>query len=168
MYRILFVCTGNICRSPTAEGVLRQKLEDAGLHESTLVDSAGTQGYHVGEAPDVRSINAANKRGVKLADLRARQVRPSDFTDFDLILALDHSHLAQLQRIAPKNTKARLALFLEHAGTTQESEVPDPYYGGATGFEYVLDLIEQASDGLIAKLRAQLEQTHASRAAQGN
>ena len=155
MYKILFVCTGNICRSPTAEGVLRHHVQKAGLGAQVLVDSAGTTGYHAGDAPDRRSVKAAKKRGIDIAHLRARQVQPKDFHEFDLILALDNSHLTQLRRRAPGDAKAQIALFLEHAGATAEREVPDPYYGQEQDFEYVLDLIESAVKPLVVKLQQQ-------------
>lgn len=148
MYHILFVCTGNICRSPTAEGVLRKYIEGAGLAAHITVDSAGTHGYHVGEAPDPRSINAARKRGIALESLCARQVIRKDFDAFDLILALDHSHLTFLKRIAPKGSKAQVALFLDHAGMGAK-EVDDPYYGSETHFEQTLDVIEEGCRGIL-------------------
>ena len=144
---ILFVCTGNICRSPTAHGVLRQRA--AG--KNWRVDSAGTHAYHVGEAPDPRSVSAAKKRGVQLADLRARQVTIQDFYDFDIILALDSAHLAHLQRMAPTDAKAEGALFLEYAGLGAR-DVADPYYGGAEDFERVLDVVEEGAAGMIRKV----------------
>jgi len=150
MQKILFVCTGNICRSPTAEGVLRHRLR-ALKKQGIEVDSAGTHAYHISEAPDPRSVAAAKKRGVMLKDLRARKVTPEDFHIFDLILALDYDHLQHLQRMAPGDAKAHTALFLEYAGH-KEKEVPDPYYGEAWDFEYVLDLIEEGVEPLIGKL----------------
>lgn len=152
MFKILFVCTGNICRSPTAEGVFRQRLDARGISHSFHVDSAGTHGYHIGEAPDLRSIQAAKKRGVTIDTLRARKVHASDFHEFDLILALDRGHLRELKAIAPKNAKAQIELLLSYAGHS-ESDVPDPYYGSSKDFETVLDLVEAASDMLITKLQ---------------
>ena len=153
MHKILFVCTGNICRSPTAEGVLRHYLGREGLADAITVDSAGTHGYHIGEAPDSRSIAAARKRGVSIDGLRARKVEKNDFHHFDLILGLDRGHVDWLKRAAPANAKADIALCLEYAGNGGEKEVPDPYYGNAEGFEHVLDLLEAAMPEIITKLR---------------
>lgn len=150
--RILFVCLGNICRSPTAEGVFRQRALVAGM-PALQIDSAGTAGWHIGKAPDPRTVRAAAQRGYDLASLRARQVVENDFHQFDFILAMDRNNLADLQAIRPARSTAELGLFLDYAGDFPESEVPDPYYGGDQGFELVLDLIENASDGLIARLR---------------
>ena len=151
--RILFVCLGNICRSPTAEAVLRalaaRELPELGLE----VDSAGTAGYHIGEPPDPRMRAAAARRGYDLAALRARIVEPSDFTRFDLILAMDRENLAVLRRRAPEEKRERVRLFLEFAPHGELQEVPDPYYGGPNGFEEVLDLVEAASRGLLNYLR---------------
>jgi protein-tyrosine phosphatase len=152
MYKVLFVCTGNICRSPTAEGVLRHRAEAQGLADRILVDSAGTHAYHVGEAPDQRSVKAAKKRGILIDGLRARKVAPGDFHEFDLILGLDFEHVQHLRRMAPKDAKAETALFLEYAGNLREKEVPDPYYGDEHHFEYALDLIEAGVEPLIEKL----------------
>ena len=152
MHKILFVCTGNICRSPTAEGVLRTAAQYEGLDESFLFDSAGTHGYHIGEAPDSRSINTALSRGIDISQQRARQLNAKDFQTFDYILALDNSHLQVLLSVAPKACQAKIALFLEFAGVEGASEVPDPYYGNQKDFEYVLDLIESAAPLLIKKL----------------
>lgn len=156
MYKILFVCTGNICRSPTAEGVLRHRAQARGLGEKIVIDSAGTHGYHTGEAPDMRSVAAAKKRGILIDGLRSRKIGPNDFNEFDLILALDYSHLTHLRRMAPADAKAHTALFLEYAGHARETEVPDPYYHDHSHFEYVLDLIESGVEPLIEKLQTEL------------
>ncbi|BCA27789.1 low molecular weight protein-tyrosine-phosphatase [Metapseudomonas otitidis] len=152
--RVLFVCLGNICRSPTAEGVLRGKLEQAGLAERVEVDSAGTAGWHIGKAPDPRTCQAAAKRGYDLSALRARQVSAEDFQRFDLVLAMDHSNLRDLKALHAGRGNAP-DLFLRRYDLATE-EVPDPYYGGEDGFETVLDLVEQACDGLIAEIRERL------------
>lgn len=149
--RVLFVCTGNICRSPTAEGVFRALLTAEGLDGQVDVESAGTHGYHIGEPPDARSQEAALRRGIDLSGHRARRTRPSDFTDFDYVLAMDDSNLDALGR-APADG-AEVGLFLDFAPKLNEREVPDPYYGGASGFEHVLDLVEAASAGLLAAIR---------------
>jgi protein-tyrosine phosphatase len=151
--RILFVCLGNICRSPTAEGVLRALAAREAPELSIEVDSAGTAAYHVGEPPDPRTREAAARRGYDLAALRARIVEPGDFERFDLILAMDRENLQVLQRRAPGSARERLRLFLEFSPEPGPSEVPDPYYGGPNGFEEVLDLVEAAARGLIARLR---------------
>ena len=151
--RILFVCLGNICRSPTAEGVLRA-LAARELPELPVeVDSAGTAGYHLGQPPDPRTCAAAARRGYQLAGLRARAVEAADFERFDLILAMDEENLAVLRRRAPAHTRERLRLFLEFAPEATTREVPDPYYGGPNGFEEVLDLVEDAARGLLSYLR---------------
>lgn len=149
---VLFVCMGNICRSPTAEGVFRHVLEEAGLADEVRVDSAGTHAYHVGEPPDRRSQAAAERRGISLAEIRARKVSESDFSEFDYVIAMDRLNLHTLAEIAADNQQNRLSLFLDYASGADE-EVPDPYYGGATGFERVLDLVEEASRGLLETLR---------------
>jgi protein-tyrosine phosphatase len=156
MKRILFVCTGNICRSPTAEGVLRKLAADAGLADRIEVDSAGTHGYHVGEAPDARAQAHAKRRGYDLSRLRARRFARADFEAFDLILAMDREHHALLARIAPPANGQKVRLMLEFARRAGADEVPDPYYGGPDGFELVLDLIEDAAAGLLDHLRAEL------------
>jgi protein-tyrosine phosphatase len=153
MVRILFVCLGNICRSPTAEGVLRQLLAKEAPQLEVEIDSAGTGDYHIGDAPDLRSQRAAMKRGIDLSGLRARQVVPQDFTRFDLILAMDRNNLRDLQSLQPKAPHAQLRLFLEYAADPADLEVPDPYYDDASGFERVLDLTTAASRGLIAELQ---------------
>jgi len=152
---VLFVCLGNICRSPTADGVFRQMVQRAGLEDKILVDSAGTAGYHIGESPDQRSAEAAKLRGYDLSSLRGRQVAEQDFDTFDYILAMDHSNLTNLRQLAPHDFKGHLGLFLEF-GNSRVREVPDPYYGGAKGFEQVLDLVEGASRQLLAQIQAEL------------
>jgi protein-tyrosine phosphatase len=148
--RVLMVCLGNICRSPTAEGVLRAKLEAAGLGGRVEVDSAGTGSWHVGAAPDARSQRHAARRGYDLSALRARRVTEDDFRRFDLILAMDQDNLADLQRLAPDAAhRAEVRLFTS-------VEVPDPYSGGAAGFEHVLDLAETASDDWVKDLATRL------------
>jgi protein-tyrosine phosphatase len=153
--RILFVCLGNICRSPTAEVVFRAVAQRDAPDLTLEVDSAGTAGYHVGELPDRRTREAAARRGYDMSALRARVVGPNDFDRFDLILAMDRENLRALQRRAPAQARERLRLFLEFAPEAGVTEVPDPYYGGPNGFEDVLDLIEAASRGLIEHLRRQ-------------
>lgn len=153
--RILFVCLGNICRSPTAEVVFRTVASREAPDIVLEIDSAGTAGYHVGELPDRRTRQAAARRGYDLSALRARVVEPRDFESFDLILAMDRENLRALERRAPPQAHERLRLFLDFAPETGISEVPDPYYGGPNGFEDVLDLIEAASRGLIEHLRRQ-------------
>ena len=151
-HRILFVCTGNICRSPTAEGVARGMAAKHGVDHLFEFDSAATHGYHVGEPPDPRTIAAARQRGYELAPLRARRVTEFDFVHFDYVLAMDRDHLELLRRACPRPHQEKLGLFLEFGERLGEDEVPDPYYGGAQGFEHVLDLIEDAATGLILKL----------------
>jgi len=153
--RILFVCLGNICRSPTAEVVFRAVASREAPDLALEIDSAGTAGYHVGELPDRRTRQAAARRGYDLSALRARVVEPRDFEYYDLILAMDRENLHALERRAPEHARTRLRLFLEFAPETGISEVPDPYYGGPNGFEDVLDLIEAASRGLLEHLRRQ-------------
>lgn len=153
--RVLFVCLGNICRSPTAEGVLRHKLRAAGLEGRIEVDSAGTGDWHVGKAADIRTRQAAQQRGYDLSALRGRQVKAADFNAFDLILAMDNSNLHDLQQLRPSNASAELDLFLRRY-QLELDEVPDPYYGGEAGFEQVLDLLEQACDALLIELKGRL------------
>ncbi|MGE8190629.1 low molecular weight protein-tyrosine-phosphatase [Pseudomonas sp. NPDC086278] len=153
--RVLFVCLGNICRSPTAEGVLRHKLREAGLADQVEVASAGTGDWHVGNAPDRRSQAAAKLRGYDLSAQRAQQVSRADFATYDLILAMDNSNLRHLKALQPGNGKAELDLFLRRY-QSQVDEVPDPYHDGDQGFEQVLDLIERASDLLVIELKGRL------------
>lgn len=154
---VLMVCMGNICRSPTAEGVLRHKLREAGLDGQVTVDSAGTHGHwHAGEAPDRRSQAHARRRGYDLSALRARQVVEADFEQFDLILAMDWDNLALLEDMSPPTARSRLRRLTEHCRRHDQPVVPDPYHGGADGFEQVLDLIEDACDGLVDLLARQI------------
>ena len=150
---VIFICMGNICRSPTAETVLRRYAEQAGLTQSICIDSAGTHDYHIGDAADARTQRAAACRGYDMSGLRGRQVAANDFTRFDYVLAMDKSNLAILQHLRPGEANCHLGLFLEFARRHAEREVPDPYYGGADGFERVLDLIEDAAEGLLEHLR---------------
>jgi low molecular weight protein-tyrosine phosphatase len=153
---VLFVCTGNICRSPTADGVMRRLVREAGLAQEVRVDSAGTHDYHVGEPPDGRAQEHARRRGYDLSGLRARQVARDDFDSFELILAMDRGHLSILSRIAPPQHRHKLRLLMQFADGWQIDEVPDPYYGGPGGFERVLDMVEAAALGLLAKLRGEV------------
>jgi protein-tyrosine phosphatase len=152
---ILVVCMGNICRSPTAEAVLRHKLREAGLHDAVTVDSAGTHAWHTGSPPDPRSVAHAARRGYDLSGLRAREVVEADFDQFDLILAMDWDNLALLEDRCPPLYRGKLGRLTEHCRLHDSPVVPDPYSGGAQGFEKVLDLIEDASDGLVTLLRRQ-------------
>jgi len=153
MTRVLFVCMGNICRSPTAQGVFRKMLAEAGLESSVRVESAGTHSYHVGEAPDARAQAAAKRRGVDISDIRARQVTQDDYREFDLILAMDWENLALLQQQCPRAHKHKLHLLMRFAGEHDAATVPDPYYGGPEGFNTVLDYVEDACQGLIEVVR---------------
>jgi protein-tyrosine phosphatase len=147
---------GNICRSPTAEGVFRKRAEDAGLAHRLRIDSGGTHGYHIGCEPDARALAAALRRGYDLSRLRARRVVRDDFVRFDFILGMDHENLHALRALRPSDYRGHLGLFLDFAPHLGTREVPDPYYGDGQGFERVLDLVEGASDGLIAHLKGSL------------
>lgn len=153
MVRVLFVCLGNICRSPTAEGVFRHVVEDAGLMDHIEIDSAGTHAYHIGDPPDLRSQEAARRRGIDLSSLRGRKATAEDIERFDYILAMDAENLANLRAICPAGLDEKVRLFLEFAPNRPEREVPDPYFGGESGFERVLDMIDEAAHGLLAHLR---------------
>lgn len=147
--RVLFVCMGNICRSPTAEGVMRKFIADAGLQDRILVDSAGTHDYHVGEPPDLRAQTSARRRGYDLALLRARHVAPADFEAFDLLLAMDFNNLELLQRRCPAEHQSKVGLLMTYAVNHAAAIVHDPYYRGAKDFDLVLDYIEDACRGLM-------------------
>lgn len=155
MVKILFVCMGNICRSPTAEGVFRHKVIAAGLEDKVHIDSAGTIAYHVGHPPDQRAQKAALKRGIDLSSQRARKVSSSDFEEFDYIIAMDGDNHYELEAICPSGLEHRLHMFLKFAQDSSETDVPDPYYGGGNGFETVLDMVEDAAEGLLAHLQQQ-------------
>ena len=150
---MLFVCLGNICRSPTAEGVLRHLAASEAPELALDIDSAGTADYHIGAPPDLRSQRAALRRGIDISGLRARQVTAADFDRFDLILAMDAENLRELQALKPRGSRAVVKLFLEYAPQTKVRSVPDPYYGGDSDFERVLDLTTAASRGLLAALK---------------
>jgi protein-tyrosine phosphatase len=154
---VLVVCTGNICRSPTGEGVLRHLVAKRGLADRIAVASAGTHDYHVGECPDGRSMKHASKRGYDLSDLRASQVSRDDFHAHDYILAMDRGHLRILKGLAPANARARLGLFLDASAKWKGDDVPDPYYGGVEGFEHVLDMVEEAAERWIDRFESELD-----------
>ncbi len=151
--KVLFVCMGNICRSPTAQGVFRAMVEREGLSERILTDSAGTIDYHIGGLPDRRARETALKRGVDLSDLRARLVTVSDFEAFDYVVAMDRSNFQDLSTLCPPGLEDRLHMFLDFAPDQPVREVPDPYYGGTAGFERVFDLVEEASRGLLTRIK---------------
>ncbi len=157
IFRVLLVCMGNICRSPTAEGVLRQYIKMNHIGDKVEVDSAGTHGYHVGEAPDSRTQRAASVRGYNLSQFRARKVARQDLDYFDLILAMDKSNLDNLRRIATPEQQEKLGLFMDYSKNFDDDEVPDPYYGLGHGFDLVLDMIEDASQGLIENIKQRLD-----------
>jgi len=158
-FRVLLVCMGNICRSPTAEGVIRKYIKNNGLGDTVEVDSAGTHGYHVGEAPDSRTQRAASARGYNLTQLRARKVARQDLDYFDLILAMDKSNLDNLWRMATPEQKERIKLFMDYAKNFDDDEVPDPYYGLGHGFDLVLDMVEDAAQGLIEEIKKKIGRT---------
>lgn len=153
--RILYVCMGNICRSPTAEGVTRALAERAGVATNFEIDSAGTHAYHIGKAPDARATRAAAQRGYDLLPLRGRRVCAEDFVRFDYILAMDRDNLDLLKQACPAEHQGKLSLFLEFGAGRKGEEVPDPYYGGEDGFERVLDMIEDAANGMLDRLGKQ-------------
>ncbi|MBK8907953.1 MAG: low molecular weight phosphotyrosine protein phosphatase [Rhodospirillales bacterium] len=156
MVNVLFVCLGNICRSPAAEGIFRAMVAEAGLTDRISADSAGTHDYQVGRPPDRRAQTAARRRGIDLSALRARQVDSGDFLTSDLILAMDRNNLRDLEAMCPLSQRHRLGLFLDHAPSAGRRDVPDPYYGGDDGFEDMLDLVTLGARGLVAELRREL------------
>ena len=151
--KVLFVCMGNICRSPTAEGVFAKLLKERNLEEHFVIDSAGTHAYHVGEVPDLRAQQAALERDIKLSHLRARKAIMEDFEDFDFLLAMDNDNYAVLMEACPEEYKDKISYFLDYAPHLDSREVPDPYYGGKYGFERVLDMVEAASTGFLLMLQ---------------
>ena len=155
--RVLFVCMGNICRSPTAEAVARHLAERAGLADRFEFDSAGTHGYHIGDPPDRRAIAAGGKRGYDLSPLRARKVSAKDFETFDLVLAMDDENHAHLARLCPPELRGRLKRLLDFAAACHTREVPDPYYGGNAHFDEVIDLVEQGVAGLLAQTKQPMD-----------
>lgn len=157
MTKVLFICTGNICRSPTAEGVFLHLVEKAGLRKRILVDSAGTHGYHVGDRPDPRAQAVAARRAYDLSRLRARKLEGRDYRDFDYLLAMDRGHLAIMLRDSPLEHRDKVRLFMDYAPHLDHREVPDPYYGDNRGFELVLDLVEAAAHGLLRSIRADID-----------
>ena len=150
--KVLFVCMGNICRSPTAHGVFRYLVAEAGLGTRIEIDSAGTHGYHVGEPPDERATETALARGVDIGDLRARRAEPEDFLYYDYILAMDQDNYHSLARICPRGMERKLLLLMDYAPDLRRREVPDPYYGGQQGFDQVFDMVEAAARGLLADI----------------
>jgi protein-tyrosine phosphatase len=156
MSSVLFVCLGNICRSPTAHGVFASQVAAAGLSDTIGIDSAGTGAWHVGEPPDDRAAAAARARGYDLSALRARQVAPGDFQRFDYILAMDRSNLSHLEALRPADFSGHLGLLLDFHPRSTVTEVPDPYYGGRDGFEEVLDIVEAAGESLLEVIRREL------------
>jgi protein-tyrosine phosphatase len=154
---VLIVCTGNICRSPTAEGVLRVLAERRGLANRIRIASAGTHDYHVGDAPDARTLKHASRRGYDLSRQRAQKVIVKHFHEYDYILAMDRGHLRILQSLAPQDARAKLGMFLEASGQWQGEDVPDPYYGGVEGFERVLDMVEEAAERWLDRIEAELD-----------
>lgn len=156
MVKVLFVCMGNICRSPTAHGVFRNLVQREGLHELIEIDSAGTHAYHVGNGADKRAQATARSRGVDLSDLRARQVRVEDFDYYDYVLAMDQENYIALSQQCPDHLLDRIYMFMDFAPEMRTREVPDPYYGGAQGFERVFDLVDAAAAGLLQEIRRNL------------
>jgi len=154
MVKVLFVCMGNICRSPTAEGVFVSMLSKYGLDKKMMADSAGTHAYHIGNPPDSRAQQAALLRGVDISQQRARQVVNDDFEHFDYIVVMDEDNLKNLNALVPNELRSKLSLFMDYASDCPETAVPDPYYGGQRGFECVLDLVEEASKGLIQHIKS--------------
>ncbi len=153
MVKVIFVCSGNICRSPTAEGVFRSIVDAAGLSDQIEIDSAGTGSWHEGEWVDARSTEAAQRRGIDLSIIRARQIDRYDYYENDYILAMDGTNFKSLNRTCPEDHRRKITMFLDFAPHLNVRDVPDPYYGGPQGFDYVLDLVEAASKGLLADIQ---------------
>lgn len=153
MVKVLFVCMGNICRSPTAHGVFRALVEKEGLSQAVEIDSAGTHAYHVGSAPDRRAQATAQERGIDISDLVARRVEPDDFDLFDFVVAMDQDNYMSLSEICPDQHVDKIFMFMDFADHMRTREVPDPYYGGPSGFDRVFDLVEAASEGLLHQIR---------------
>ncbi len=153
MVKVLFVCMGNICRSPTAEGVFANIVERQGLNDIIEIDSAGTHAYHIGNPPDPRSQECALQRGIDLSSLRARRVNKQDFNEYDYILAMDKDNYSELEEICPDELLEKLKLFMDFAPHLSNKEVPDPYYGGSNGFERVFDMVEEAAQGLLRDIQ---------------
>jgi len=151
--RVLFVCMGNICRSPTAQGIFRKLLQREGLVGMVETDSAGTHGYHLGQPPDPRAQQTALRRGVDVSDLRARLVEPEDFSRFEYVLVMDQDNYHNVARICPAGEEHKLFLFMDYAPEFRTREVPDPYYGGSSGFDRVFDMLEAASEGLLKEIK---------------
>lgn len=155
--KVLFVCMGNICRSPTAEGVFRNMIQQDGHDSWISTDSAGTHAYHIGNEPDHRTQQTARNRGIDLSDLRARKVAKNDFIEFDYVLAMDNDNYQILENLCPDGHEERLRLFLDFSKEYAEKEVPDPYYGGEQGFEHVFDLVDSASRGLLEDIKTRFK-----------
>ncbi len=153
MVKVLFVCMGNICRSPTAQGVFERLVQQHALSDLIEIDSAGTHAYHVGEPPDSRAQETALNRGVDLSSQRARRVQAGDFEYYDYVIAMDSDNLKNLLAICPRGMRKKVSLFLSHQSQYEAQDVPDPYYGGSSGFEQVLDMVEAASDGLLTVIK---------------
>ncbi|HID81326.1 MAG TPA: low molecular weight phosphotyrosine protein phosphatase [Chromatiales bacterium] len=151
--KVLFICMGNICRSPTAHGVFAHQVAEAGLNHVIEIDSAGTHAYHVGEPPDHRAQNTARQRGYDLSDLRARKVQSIDCEEYDYLIVMDQDNLVDVKALCTNGSHEKVQLFLRYAENTNTQEVPDPYYGGSRGFDHVLDLVEAASAGLLQEIR---------------
>lgn len=158
MINILFVCMGNICRSPSAEGFFARALQQSAYKDRVSIDSAGTHSYHIGHAPDQRAVETASKFGVEIGHLRARKVSTVDFHNYDLIIAMDRSNFADLQFIQPSDSKAGLKMMMEYHPQGQPEEVPDPYYGGIDGFTYMCELLQSATAGLLTDVEGRLGQ----------
>ena len=153
MVKVLFVCMGNICRSPTADGVFRALVQSEGLDDAISIDSAGTHAYHVGKPPDERAQETARSRGIELSDLVARRVEAGDFSVFDYVVAMDQDNYMALSEICPDPHVDKIHMFMDFAPQMRTREVPDPYYGGAAGFERVFDLVDAAANGLLEEIR---------------